>query len=263
MTLSAIDLGEGPAVMLLHGQPGSGGDWEPVTRRLCERLRVIAPDRPGYGRTGGRAVGFRENADAAIELLDDLGVDSVVLVGHSWGSGVALAAAAGFPRRVRALVLAAPVYPGLPQGPIDRALAHPRLGPLAARLGFGIAGLGLTLPPVRRLARRAVPSLPARQIATTAAEWRGSRVSQSFFAEQRALVLELPSLAPALGSIEAPATVLTGTRDGVSPPKHARTLALSLRHAELVTAPGAGHMLPQQRPELLAEAISRVASHSV
>lgn len=260
MTLSAIDLGDGPAVMLLHGQPGSGGDWEPVTQRLCERLRVIAPDRPGYGRTGGRALGFRENAAAAIELLDDLGIESAVVVGHSWGSGVALAAAADFPKRVRALVLASPVSPGLPPASIDRALAHPRLGPAAARLGFGIAGLGLAMPPARRLARRAVPSLPARRIATTAAEWRGRRVWRSFFAEQRALVHELPLLAPALGSIEAPATVLTGARDGVAPPKHARTLALSLRHAELVTAPGAGHMLPQQRPELLAEAISKAVS---
>lgn len=260
MTLAAIDTGDGPPAVLLHGQPGNAGDWFPVTVRLHGRLRVVAPDRPGYGRTGGRAAGFRDNAAAVITLLDHLGIESAVISAHSWATGVALAAAIGFPERVRALVLTAPVAPGIPPGAVDRLMAHPLVGVPAARLGFGLAGLGLALPPVRRLARRMVRELPPEQVAATAAQWRRAGVWRSFYVEQRALVSELPSLAPALSSVDRPTTILYGTRDWISTPAHARRLARNLPEAQLVPAGRSGHMLPQQRPELVAEAIARAAA---
>jgi pimeloyl-ACP methyl ester carboxylesterase len=257
--LSAIDIGDGPAAVLLHGQPGSAADWAPVTTRLRERMRVVAPDRPGYGRTGGRATGFRDNAAAMVALLDRLGIESAVVAGHSWATGVALAAAIRFPERVRALVLAAPVVPGAPPGAVDRVLANPLVGAAAARLGFGLAGLGLALRPLRRVAGRAVPELPPGQIAATAARWRSDSVWRSFYAEQRAVVAELPSLAPALSGLDIRTTILYGTRDRISSPAEARRLAGVLPRCELVCADRAGHMLPQQRPGLVADAIVRAA----
>jgi pimeloyl-ACP methyl ester carboxylesterase len=258
--LAAIDTGSGPPVILLHGQPGNAGDWQPVTERLRERMRVIAPDRPGYGRTGGRAGGFRDNAAAVGALLDRLGIESAVLAGHSWATGVALAAAIEFPERVRSLVLAAPVAPGVPLGRVDRALAHPRMGPAAVRLGFGVVGLGLALRPARSFARRAVPALKSSQVASTAAQWRTDDVWKSFYVEQRALVTELASLAPELPSLNKRAVVLCGTRDWITPPAHAIKLADVLPDAQLVSADRAGHMLPQQRPELMTKAIISVAA---
>jgi pimeloyl-ACP methyl ester carboxylesterase len=257
--LRAIDIGDGPPAVLLHGQPGNAGDWSPVTTRLRGRMRLIVPDRPGYGRTGGRAAGFRDNAAALVELLDRLGVESAVVAGHSWGTGVALAAAIRFPERVRALVLAAPVAPDMPPGAVDRLLANPLVGASAARLAFGLAGLGLSLPPLRRLAHATVPALPPEQVAATAAAWRGNGVWRSFYAEQRALVAELPLLAPELGSVDRPTTILYGTRDRISPPAHARRLAAVMPQAQLVCADGASHMLPQQRPSLVADAIAGAA----
>lgn len=259
MKLSATDVGDGPPAVLLHGQPGSRDDWHPVTIRLRERMRVIAPDRPGYGQTGGRAAGFRDNSAAVVSLLDRLDIESAVVAGHSWATGVALDAAIRFPERVRALVLAAPLAPGMPPGAVDRMLAHPLLGPPAARLGFGLARLGLTLPPVRRLAGGALPALSPDQVATTAARWQADGVWRSFYAEQRALVSELPSLAPDLGSVDRPSIILSGTRDWISTPAHARRLASILPRTEFVSADRAGHMLPQQRPELVADAIARAA----
>lgn len=259
MRLAAVDLGSGPAAVLLHGQPGSGGDWTGVTERLRGRRRVIAPDRPGYGRTGGQAVGFRENAAALAGLLDCLGVESAVVGGHSWGSGVALATAIQFPHRVKALVLVGSVAPTVEPSLVDRALAHRLLGPPATRLGFRAAGLGLSLPFLRRLARAAVPALQPDQLAATAAHWRNDGVWRSFYEEQRAFVEELPSLAPHLPSIDVPTTIIFGTRDRVSPPSHAQALARELPNANLVRAAGAGHLLPQQHPELVAEAIAAVA----
>ncbi|HMA26762.1 MAG: alpha/beta fold hydrolase [Solirubrobacterales bacterium] len=255
MSLSAIDVGDGPTAVLLHGQPGNAGDWWPVTSHLLDRMRVIAPDRPGYGRTGGPPVGFRGNAEAVSALLDDLELESAVVAGHSWGTGVALDLARRFPERVRALVLASPVAPGASPGVVDRVLGHPLVGAPVTRIGFRLAGLGLALGPARSLARKFVRGLPAAQVAATAAEWRGDAVWRSFYAEQRALITELPSLQPELRSIEQETTLLRGTRDWISPPAHAALLASAMPRTELVAVEGVGHMLPQQRPELIAEAI--------
>ena len=144
MTLAAVDVGEGPVAVLLHGQPGGPADWSAVIEELRGRMRLVVPDRPGYGRTGRPALGFDGNATALIQLLDRLNIERAVIAGHSWATGVGLAAAIRFPDRVQALVLAAPVSPALPAGAIDRALAHPTLGPPMTRAGFWFAGLGLS-----------------------------------------------------------------------------------------------------------------------
>ena len=75
---------------MLHGQPGSGGDWAGVAADLRGRaLDVLAPDRPGYGASGLPAGGFAHNARAMAELLDG----PAIVAGHSWGAGVAVAMA--------------------------------------------------------------------------------------------------------------------------------------------------------------------------
>lgn len=259
MTLAAIDVGEGPVAVLLHGQPGGSGDWSAVIEELRGRMRLVVPDRPGYGRTGGPALGFESNANDLIQLLDQLDIERAVIAGHSWATGVVLAAAIRFPDRVQALVLASPVSPALPVGAIDRALAHPILGPPMTRAGFWLAGLSLSLPPLRRLARFTAPAADPEQVAATAEEWRSEAVWKSFYAEQRALIRELPSLAPRLASMEAPTTIVHGTGDRISPPAHSRQLAGLLPNATLATVDGAGHMLPLQRPDFIADAIANAA----
>ncbi len=254
MTLSAIDTGSGPAALLLHGQPGTGADWSLVTERLRGRMRVIAPDRPGYGSTGGRAVGFRANAERAMALLDRLHIDRAVVAGHSWGSGIALAAAIEFPQRLRGLVLVGAMAPTVSPSRRDRALANRLIGPPATRLGFWVAGLGLALSPLRRLAHAAAPALEADRLERAAAEWRGADVWRSFYAEQRAFVAEMPALARRLPSLGVPTTIVAGNRDRVCPPSQVRELARDL-HARLIEVDG-GHLLPQQRPNAVADAIT-------
>lgn len=255
MTLSAIDTGSGPAALLLHGQPGTGADWSPVIQRLQGRMRAIAPDRPGYGRTGGRAAGFRANAERAMALLDRLQIERAVVVGHSWGSGIALAAALEFPQRLRALVLVGPIAPTVSPIWLDRAFANRLIGPPATRIGFWAVGLGLALPPLRRLAHAAAPAVESDRLERVAAEWRGTEVWRSFYAEQRALVAEMPALARRLPSLSVTTTIVAGSRDRISPPSDARKLARDLPNASLIEVDG-GHLLPQQRPAAIADAIS-------
>jgi pimeloyl-ACP methyl ester carboxylesterase len=254
--------GGGPAVVLLHGQPGSGADLDAVARELAPRARVIVPDRPGYGRTGGEATGFAGNARAVFELMDRLDVASATFAGHSWGAGLALAAAQLDPARVGALALISPVTPAGRFGPLDRLLADERVGPPLLRAGFGLAGHSLSLRPLRELAARSLPGVRYEDLVATARAWRREPVWRSFFVEQRALMSELPALAPALPAIHKPVTVLIGSRDRVVTPRDAMRLASLLPGARFVRVGGAGHLLPQQRPELVAREIEALAPPS-
>jgi pimeloyl-ACP methyl ester carboxylesterase len=102
-----------PAVLLLHGQPGSPAQWDRVADDLRESgHRVRAPDRPGYGASKLPAGDFAHNARAMVDLLDEAEVDRAVVAGHSWGAGVALAMAHDHVERVAALALVCPVVPG-------------------------------------------------------------------------------------------------------------------------------------------------------
>src|SRR4051794_16210137 len=133
--LAARDAGSGPAVVLLHGQPGSSADWEPVAALLERDFRVVVPDRPGYGDTGGDAHGISINADAVATLMDRLQIDKATMVGHSWGGAPALDFANRHPERVDGLVLVSSVAPSSRMSRSDRALALPVIGPAASRVG--------------------------------------------------------------------------------------------------------------------------------
>jgi pimeloyl-ACP methyl ester carboxylesterase len=107
----------------------------------------------------------------------------------------------------------------------------------------------------RRIATRL--KLDERNLARTGEVWRRPAAWQAFAAEQRFLVGGLPGLEARLGAIEAPTIIVIGTADPVVPVRSARQLASQIPRAELVVLDGAGHLLPQQRGETIAEVIDR------
>jgi 2-hydroxymuconate-semialdehyde hydrolase len=105
------DRGTGAPVMLIHGSgPGvsAWANWRGVIPVLAERFRVIAPDMVGFGFTE-RPAGMVWDRAAwvaqAVALLDALEIETVDLVGNSFGGAIALALAIAHPKRVRRLVL--------------------------------------------------------------------------------------------------------------------------------------------------------------
>lgn len=96
-----------PAVVLLHGSPGSHREVLAITRGLAGAYRVIAPDLPGFGASTRAVPDYSIRADAVYlrQLLDSLGVRRVHLVGFSMGGGVALSLADQAPDRVASIIL--------------------------------------------------------------------------------------------------------------------------------------------------------------
>lgn len=96
-----------PVVVLLHGSPGSKGDFAAVVPELARRYRVIVPDLPGFGDSEHEIpdYSFRAHARYVLELLDGLGIEDAHVVGFSMGGGVALSLADRAPRRVRSITM--------------------------------------------------------------------------------------------------------------------------------------------------------------
>jgi pimeloyl-ACP methyl ester carboxylesterase len=252
--------GDREAILLLHGQPGWGALWQPVVDALRRRLgplapRLLAPDRPGWGRSPLAVGGIARGADAAARELDREGVERAVVVGHSFGGAVALAMAARHPRRVSSIVLLAPAAHRAALNRVDRALANPVVGGAAAFVGIGAAEAIVRRPALRRIvASHGKGALPTSveligPALGTRRHWR------SFAAEQRALIGEVPALEQALPAISAPAVALAGGEDHAVPPAAVRGVVAALPNAELVELQGVGHQLPLEAAERSAAAV--------
>ena len=244
----------GHELVLLHGQPGAGADWDQVASKLPARFHAVAPDRPGYGSSQLPAGGFTANARAVISDLDSRGVRRAVLVGHSYGGGVALAAASSAPERIEAVVLLASVGPGCANG-WDRLLAAPGTGPLCALVAWRLT------PWIARVRLAWLSSREGRPLEyVNWLVWAGAGSDtgplwRTFLAEQRALLRDLHALERAIPSVQAPVLLLADPHDTIVPVGTARLLAQSLPDACLQLVHGAGHHLPRRAPDTVAEAI--------
>lgn len=119
--------GSGPAILLLHGWPQTGREWDRIVPALAEIGTVIVPDLRGSGlsdkpETGYDKVTLAKDVDA---LVAALGFERYAVVGHDIGAMVAYPVAAQFRRRVTKLAFLDVPLPGIP--PWDAVLADPRV----------------------------------------------------------------------------------------------------------------------------------------
>jgi 4,5:9,10-diseco-3-hydroxy-5,9,17-trioxoandrosta-1(10),2-diene-4-oate hydrolase len=114
MRLHYEEAGSGPAIVLLHGGgPGASGlsNFAKNLPVFAGHFRTIVVDQPGYGKSDKPPVEgnyFRFSANALKDLLDELGLGQVHLVGNSLGGGTAVRFALSYPQRAGRLVLMGP-----------------------------------------------------------------------------------------------------------------------------------------------------------
>jgi pimeloyl-ACP methyl ester carboxylesterase len=228
-------------VLYLHGVPTSSDQW----LAFLERTGGLAPDLPGFGRSGKRGDGdftIEGYARFVGEFLDLAGVDRVRLAVHDWGAA-GLVWAQRHPDRVERLVVidAVPLLPGYRWHPVARAWRTRGIGEIAIGLTTRFA--------LRRVLPRALADAvwPHFDQGTQRAILRLYRSSPE------------PRLAAAgagLGRIGAPALVLWGERDPFVPARFADGYAAALGDARAERVPGAGHWPWYDRPDV----VERVAA---
>lgn len=247
------------AVVFLHGQPGAGSDWDSVQRALPDKIRRVAFDRPGYRSSPYPAGSFAENARWLVAELDRAGIGRALLVGHSYGGGVALTTAALAPERVAGLVLVASVGPECVDG-WDRLLAAPVTGTICALSAWWLTPWFAR----KRLARiermRGRPLEPHEHLNLEA--WGNARHAhgamwRTFLTEQRELVRNLDRLNTTLGQIIVPTVVIADPGDKMIPVSTALALHSQLVGSRLVLVSEGGHHLPRRNPQAIANEITR------
>ncbi|MFD0903680.1 alpha/beta fold hydrolase [Actinomadura sediminis] len=128
--MHVAEAGEGPLVLLLHGFPECWYSWRhQLTALAAAGFHAVAPDQRGYARTGGPAdpaqYTIMHLAGDAVGLIDALGADRAVVVGHDWGAPVAWAVAQMRPDKVRGVVgMSVPHRPRSSRPPVAALRRH-------------------------------------------------------------------------------------------------------------------------------------------
>lgn len=260
-----LDAGDGPAAVMVHGNPTWSFLFRDLVARLSATRRCVAPDHLGFGLSAtpaGRPCHPTEHAGHLARLVDALGLRRIVLVGHDWGGPIALAYAASHPDNVAGLVLsntwAWPVhrdprlaaFAALAGGPPGRWLVrHHDLLARALPLAFGDR---------RRLSAEAHRCY--RRVRTTPAERAGFAALPREMIAARAWLAALRDRLPALAT--TPALLAWGMRDpalGARMLEHWRTL---LPHARVHPLPDAGHLPAEEAPVAFGNAVAEFLGES-
>ena len=225
---------DGPRVLLIHGWAfDSLAAWHRVIPLLSERLRVVAVDLRGHGKSD-RIRGRFEVEDLADDLaavLDALGAGRVAVVGYSLGGMVAQAFARRHPARVERLVLAATAAD---------PLRLPRLAATAVLVAFrGLARLDAVVVPriVHRYLTRS-GAVPAEHAAWL---WEALLNRDPDLHHEAAFAMARFDSRPWLGRLRLPVLCLIPTRDQLVPPPRQRAMASLIPGAEVVEIEGARH----------------------
>jgi pimeloyl-ACP methyl ester carboxylesterase len=254
-----------PPIVLIHG---AGCNLDDMRLALADRLagrRVILIDRPGHGwseRRGRQGSSPQYQAAMMGQVLDRLGIDRAVVVGHSWGGVLALRLALDQPQRVAGLVLLAPPLYPLMRGAtwFYDIMATPYLGWLVAHtmllpvgvlfIGVGFWGAFWPQIPPRHYLKRAGTLLSLRP--------------KTFLASSRDIAdlkINLPLQAAHYATLAVPTTLITGDRDLiVAPRQHGLAFARAVPTAKLVVLSGIGHMLHHAAAERVVAEIDGLAN---
>lgn len=260
LTLNYVSAGSGRPVVLIHGNPGSHQDYTlAVVERLSQSYYVVAFDRPGHGyseRHDSVETTVEVQAQIILNALRKLRIEKPVLVGHSWGGSLVLAAAVGYGNDLSGIVLLAPAaYPNF-RAEWWSLLPHiPVLGKFVVNTLAPLMGRAIVKESLKEAYH---PQAVHEDYARRSAEmWtRPNRVRACAY-DERTLGASLKILSQQYSDVRLPVVIVTGSADLLLEPKnHAYRLHKAIKDSKLVVLPQTGHQLPQTRPDAVIEAIA-------
>jgi esterase len=242
LALAAVELGEGPAVAILHGLFGSGRNWASIGRSLAARHRVVLFDLRNHGASpwapGMSYAAMAADVRASLALR---GIERAALLGHSLGGKVAMALALAEPQVVERLLvvdIAPVVYPPNFAGPL-RAMQALDLARIRRR---GEAD---------RLLAAAIPDPAERAFLLQNLIFEGERarwrLNLAAIARDTPLISGFPEF-PAGQAYGGPALFVAGGRSSYVRPEHEPRIMELFPAARVVRITPAGHWIPAEAP---------------
>jgi pimeloyl-ACP methyl ester carboxylesterase len=253
MMLSYVSAGSGRPVVLIHGTPGSYQDYMlGVVERLAESYHVLAFDRPGHGyseRHDSVQTTVEVQARIIRDALQKIGIEKPVLVGHSWGGSLVLAAAVAYGKEFSGIVLLAPAaYPSLRVEWWSLLPHFPVIGKFVVNTLTPFLGRAF----VRKNLKQAYePQDMQHDYAEQSAEmWMRPKQIRACAYDERTLGASLKVLSQHYYNIEIPVVIVTGSADRLlDPNEHAYPLQKAIRNSTLIVLQDTGHQLPQTKPD--------------
>jgi len=237
-----VTMGEagGTPLLLMHQTPRSVDEFREVLPLLAASHRVIAVDTPGYGCSdpvaGQPTVG--DYAQAMLEVLDALGVERVVAIGHHTGAVVAVELAAAAPDRIERVVLSGPVYTDAEgRAELSRFFTQWHVAPDGSHLLEKWRKMHEWLPRPELVQRFVVDLFAAGEVSE-----QGHFAVAEYRMEER------------LPLVRSPALLLYAARDPFATPKRAEALRRAFRPCREATL-DAGVFVANEKPDAFAQAV--------
>jgi pimeloyl-ACP methyl ester carboxylesterase len=247
-----VDIGEGPAVIFIHGLGASWQSWLENIPEFSRDRRVVAMDLPGFGCSDlpEHDISIEHYADWTFRLLDELGIERGTIVGNSMGGFIAADMAIRQPERVQrlALVSAAVFWQEYRRAQPLVELAR-RSDAIVARALTRVTDDVATRPRLRSWAMATAgfryPHLIERQLAHELV--RSARRTDGYLPALEALA-DFP-LEEELPKISCPALIVWGAQDTLVPVKDAKRLEALIPDSRRVVFERTGHVAMLERPE--------------
>jgi pimeloyl-ACP methyl ester carboxylesterase len=248
--LAYRDVGAGQPILFIHAFPLNGAMWERQTAEFAPRHRLLAPDLRGFGESarGSGAASLDQHADDLAALLDQLGLDKVIVAGLSMGGYISFALWRRHRARIAALVLAdtragADTEEGKQGREKNARLAEEQgSGAIADQMLPKLLSAGAPAA-LRDEARRMIEANDRAGVA----------------AALRAMAAR-PDSTSLLASIDVPTLVIVGAEDALTPPSEAQAMFEAIPGCRLAEIPGAGHLSNLEAPEAFNSALDEFLS---
>ena len=230
-TVSYVDAGNGPAVLLIHAFPLNNTMWASQVAALSGKFRVLAPNIRGFGQSQpSSAWTMEEMADSLNEFLDKLGVKDSAVVGVSMGGYIALTFWSKYPKRITQLVLSN-----------SRARADNETEKNARNdMIAAIEQSGAAILPDRMLPRLLQPNPPAGVVRNVRKMIESTSPAAAIYAVMA--MRDRMDFSSMLHRVECPTMVITGENDVIIRMEDARAVADAISGARFVTIPNSGHL---------------------
>jgi len=262
------EAGVGAPALFVHGLGGNSTNWTDLMWMLSDRLHAIAPDLPGFGRSGPNPdgdYGPRAQAHVLAALIRERFGEPVHLFGNSMGGAISVQLAALYPDLIRSVSLISPALPDLL--PMRTNIQLPVIA--IPGVGQAIATRLAKLPPEQRVRATlnivyADPScVPAQRVAEAQEEvsllaekpWAG----EAFQSALRGILATFFDRGPEAPwklaeRIHVPVLLVYGQQDKLVRPRAARRASRHFLHCRVMVLPHSGHVAQMEHPEMVERA---------